>query len=130
MLPIITSLIPGLFDIIKSIFPNPEDQAKAQLQTMTMLSQLDTAQLEVNKVEAASDNVFVSGWRPALGWLCVFAYAFTYVISPFLNYYLVSKGLPVMPQLDQAQLDGVLYGMLGLGTLRSVEHVSKTLKQK
>jgi len=125
MPPIITALIPGLFEIIKNLFPNPEDQAKAKLQAMTMLSQLDISQLEVNKVEAASDNLFVAGWRPAIAWCCVFAYVYTYIISPVLNYYLVLKGLPIIPQLDQSQLDGVLYGLLGLGTLRSVEKIAK-----
>ena len=32
--------------------------------------ELAKAQLEVNKTEAAHKNLFVSGWRPAVGWTC------------------------------------------------------------
>jgi hypothetical protein len=31
----------------------------------------DLAQVDVNKIEAASSNLFVSGWRPAVGWVGV-----------------------------------------------------------
>ena len=33
--------------------------------------ELAKGQLEVNKVEAASQSMFVAGWRPAVGWVCV-----------------------------------------------------------
>jgi len=29
------------------------------------------AQTETNKIEAATQKLFISGWRPALGWVCV-----------------------------------------------------------
>lgn len=33
--------------------------------------ELAKSQIETNKVEAASPNPFVAGWRPAVGWVCV-----------------------------------------------------------
>lgn len=31
----------------------------------------DSAQLAVNTAEASNPSLFVSGWRPAVGWVCV-----------------------------------------------------------
>lgn len=73
------------------------------------------AQLEVNKVEAAHKSLFVSGWRPAVGWSCCFALVYSTILAPILSIWFT------VPPVDSSLLTTVLMGMLGLGTLRSAE---------
>jgi len=85
------------------------------------------AQIEVNKVEAASSSLFVAGWRPFIGWVCGAALAWQFVGHPivtyFVNLYSIKSGviLPPLPQLDGDQLYPILMGMLGLGGMRTFE---------
>ena len=47
------------------------EQRKLDLEEKRIDQATDLAQIEVNKIEAASSSVFVSGWRPAIGWIGV-----------------------------------------------------------
>ncbi len=77
--------------------------------------ELAKGQLEVNKVEAAHKNMFVAGWRPAIGWICGFALMYSTILSPILGIWFT------VPPVDSALLTSVLMGMLGLGAMRTVE---------
>ncbi len=75
------------------------------------------AQLEVNKIEAANPNAWVSGWRPFVGWVCGGGLAFQFLIAPLLTWL---SGTQV-PPLDMGTLMTLLLGMLGLGGMRTAE---------
>ena len=80
------------------------------------------AQLEVNKVEAASSSLFVSGWRPATGWVCVLGMAGNFIVTPFANFVLALLDVQVfIPLVPLDTMLPVLLGMLGLGGLRTLE---------
>ena len=49
--------------VISKIWPDKTEAEKQQLAAAVMVIQ---GQLDINKVEAASPSLFVSGWRPAL----------------------------------------------------------------
>jgi hypothetical protein len=49
--------------------------------------ELAKGQLEINKAEAQSRNVFIAGWRPFIGWTCGVAMAYNYVDSPHTDFY-------------------------------------------
>ncbi|AGM46903.1 hypothetical protein AD45P2_00430 [Alteromonas phage vB_AmaP_AD45-P2] len=85
--------------------------------------QLMVGQLEINKQEAAHRSVFVAGWRPAVGWVCVVALAYHFVIMPFLNWILFSQGgdISEAPVVNITELIGILGGMLGFGLMRMRE---------
>ena len=87
-------------------------------------------QIEVNKIEAASANWFVSSWRPATGWVCVCALAYQFVLSPMLRFIAltVMDTPPAFPVLDSSQLTPILIGMLGLGGLRTYEKINKVAR--
>lgn len=90
---------------------------------------LAQGQIDVNKVEAANSNIFVSGWRPAVGWTGVFAMAYQFILYPFLTWGWVlmqaKEWIPTTltppPMLDTDALWVILTGILGLGTARTVE---------
>jgi len=80
-------------------------------------------QMEVNKAEAESGSVFKGGWRPFIGWTCGAAFAYHFIIQPFLIFAITVFGLdlPALPDFDMSALMPVLLGMLGLGGMRSFE---------
>ena len=81
------------------------------------------AQIEVNKAEAQHRSIFVSGWRPFIGWTCGVALAWHFVISPLVLFTtaIVGIAIPELPSFDMETLTTILLGMLGLGSLRSFE---------
>ena len=121
------SSIAGLANtLITKIWPDPKDQASAE--AMLIKTQMDAAlaqaqqQIDINKIEAASTNVFVSGWRPFVGWVCGSAFALHFLFLPLLNWLAELFGHDAIAiPFDMATLSTVLMGMLGLGTMRSVE---------
>ena len=138
-------LISGLFSAAQSLisrfFPDPEKQAEAQRALLQMqqngelallASETDLAKLQIqtNVEEAKHANIFVSGWRPAVGWTCAAAFAYSYVLLPFAQFLVFTFGtsemvsqLKLAPKLELSEMLPVLFGMLGLGGLRTVEKV-------
>lgn len=128
----IADAVSGFFQgVVKPVLDKFVPDAVQRLEAENMLYKgalaIDIAQIEVNKVEAASQSVFVAGWRPAIGWICGAAYAWEYVAQPMLTYILLVSGVsvPPLPRLDVGELSMLLMGMLGLGTLRSVDKYTK-----
>lgn len=84
--------------------------------------ELAKAQLAVNKQEAAHKNLFVAGWRPAVGWVCVLGMASNFMVIPMANFALALAGSSIIvPILELSEMMPVLMGMLGLGAMRTVE---------
>jgi phenylpyruvate tautomerase PptA (4-oxalocrotonate tautomerase family) len=87
------------------------------------------ANIEVNAEEAKSRHWWIAGWRPATGWICALAMGYHFIIQPFLIFFLTLFGLKMeLPSFDMDTLMTVLLGMLGLGTLRTVEKSKKLTK--
>jgi hypothetical protein len=112
--------------VIDRLWPDPAQAASAKLELYKLqqsgeLQQI-MGQLEINKAEAASASVFVSGWRPFIGWTCGAACAWNWVgisvakvIAAFFQYHIV------LTPADLSEMLPVLMGMLGLGVLRTAE---------
>ena len=93
--------------------------------------ELAKAQLEVNKTEAAHRSLFVSGWRPAVGWCCVLGMAGNFLVIPMANFSLALMAIEVtVPLIDLETMMPVLMGMLGLGAMRSYEKVKGVSREK
>ena len=73
------------------------------------------AQTEINKVEAGHRSIFVAGWRPAVGWVCVLGLGIAFIVNPYL---------PVPAELPMDYMTELLWGLLGLGALRTVEKLN------
>ena len=128
------SILPAVTNVIGRFLPeDKEAKAKAEReieqQLTTHLAKIDLAQLDINKTEAAHRSIFVAGWRPFIGWTCGVALAWTYVMTPILNFILAQTGhLMELPAMDMSQMMPVLMGMLGLGGLRTFEKFKKVSK--
>jgi hypothetical protein len=117
-------------------FIEDKDQKNALAQQLATMSErhaqeLAKAQIEVNKVEASSSSLFVSGWRPAVGWVCVSGMAGNFIIIPLANFVLaLSDSNITIPLIDTATMMPVLMGMLGLGAMRSAEKIKKVSREQ
>lgn len=83
---------------------------------------LQLAQIKVNENEANSTNWFVAGWRPAVGWICAIALGYVSVCEPVLRFVSMLWGYRgAFPVIDTTITIQVLFGMLGLGAMRSFD---------
>ena len=109
---------------INRFWPDKTEQEK---QAMANELAMAMGQIAINKQEAASSNWFVAGWRPAVGWSCASAFAWSYVLAPMLTWLFTAFGKPItLPSLDLSAMMPILLGMLGLGGLRTYEKKTGT----
>ena len=132
MLQALIGPVAGLLD---KFIPDADEKMKIAAELSTMAErhaqELAKGQLEVNKVEAASKSMFVAGWRPAVGGVCVLGMAMNFIIVPLGNFGLSVADIEVViPMIDTSQMMPVLMGMLGLGAMRTVEKVQKVSREK
>lgn len=124
--------------IIDKIWPDPAKAAEAKLQLAQLQQQgalaelqaevtLSQAQANINSQESSNQNIFVSGWRPFVGWVCGAALAYSFIVQPFIQFLAVLVHLPFdpkqLPVLDWGMLGQLLFGMLGLAGMRTFEKV-------
>lgn len=135
-------LLGGVFEIgktiIEKVWPDPEVQAKAQIELLKLQQegafreldvdlQLKMAQIELNKIEAAQNGTFKGGWRPAVGWICAAGLLYEFLIRTIVPWALavtLGHDVPPMPSLDNVLME-LLFAMLGLGMYRSYEKTRK-----
>jgi hypothetical protein len=111
--------------IITRLFPDPTEAAKAKLELLKMQQDGDlaimTAQTDINKIEAGSSNLFVSGWRPCVGWIGACALGYATILEPFARF--ISKVIfsysGDFPIIDTTLTMQILLGLLGMAGLRS-----------
>ena len=112
---IFNSLIEPATKILDKVIED-KDQKNAQ--------ELAKGQLEVNKVEAAHHSVFVSGWRPCIGWVCALGLFYNVIVANILGIWID------VPEVDTTLLVPVMMGMLGIGAMRSYEKVKGVSREK
>lgn len=115
-------------DLVDRVFPDKVAQAKEReeylLQAQTLDNQLAAGQMAIDQAEAANNSLFVSGWRPFIGWVCGAAFAYHFIGLPIAESIGDAMGYKVVsPVFDMGELTTVLMGMLGLGGLRTVEKI-------
>jgi len=125
IIAIINKVIPDRAAAAQAIATLNELQAQGALQVeIAQIQAITVNQTDVNKVEAANSSMFVAGWRPAVGWVCAASLALIYIVGPFFVWLTALFGHPTsFPQLDVAQLMTLLFGLLGMGTLRTVDKI-------
>ena len=117
--------------VLGAVLPDKaaKDAASAHLIEMQVSGELQkiTGQLDIDKAEAASQSVFVAGWRPFIGWICGAALGWNYLLRPTLLWIaVIANHTVVLQALDLGELMPLLLGMLGLGAMRTVEKLNGT----
>lgn len=121
----ISSIADAATKILGKFFPDADEKMKLKFQQATLEIQNEAAnalaQLEVNKVEAASPHWFVASWRPFCGWICGLGLLYSFVGQPFLSWASMVFKIPTPPALDADVLMVVLSSMLGMASIRSYD---------
>ncbi len=119
---------------IKRIWPDATEIEKAKL---TQLSQelqnqfnLVMGQIDINKIEATSTSLFVSGWRPAVGWICGFALGYSAILEPIARFtaVVVIGYAGQFPTINTDMTLQILGGLLGLAGLRTFDKFKGTAR--
>jgi hypothetical protein len=127
----LASLIGPVTGLLDKVIEDKDQKAALAHEIATMserhAQEAMLAQLEINKAEAASGSVFKGGWRPFIGWVCGVAFAYHFVLQPFIVFGVTAAGveIPPLPEFDMGSLMTVMMGMLGLGGLRTFEKTKK-----
>lgn len=116
--------------LIDKLIPDPaaRDAARLELLKLQQSGELAAmlAQTEINKVEAASPSVFVSGARPYIVWGCGTALLYAALFEPFMRFIamVIFHYTGSFPVIDTTLTTQVLLGVLGLGGLRTYEKIN------
>jgi len=127
MIPLISAIMPMVGEVVDRLVPDKAGAAKAKQELETKLIDAAVAgqlgNLEINKIEAAHRSIWVSGWRPCVGWVCSISFGAHFVIFPLVAWggQLMGYHLPPPIDFDMDQLMTVLLGLLGIGSLRTYE---------
>jgi hypothetical protein len=114
--------------LVDKLFPDPQKKAEALLKLEELRQSGDLAiiggQMDINKIEAANPQPFVSGWRPFIGWVSGSALAMQLIVGPLVEWIANLSGNPVaFPKMDTQLLTTMLISMLGISGLRTYEKV-------
>ena len=120
----IAALIPAVSGILDKFIPDADTKNKLAHDLATMAEkhaqELALAQIEVLKADAKG-NWFQASWRPLIGWICGLSLGINYMGSP------IAAGFGVaIPQADMSVMMPLMFGMLGIGGMRSFDKMKKT----
>ena len=127
----IGEIIGAVGKIADDLTTSDKERMAAELDAYKAESERMGGQVEINKIEAASGSLFVSGGRPFVVWVCAFALAYVAVIEPIARF-VATVGFAYagpFPVIDTDLTMQVLLGLLGLGAYRSVEKIKGVARQ-
>jgi len=116
--------VKGVADVVDKFVETDDEKRAFEVVMARMAQEPNKAQIELNKIGAASRSVFVAGWRPAVGWVCAIGLSFTFLINPILQWLTGEPG----PTLPTDVILELVLGMLGLGGLRTAEKLAGRAK--
>lgn len=125
----IGSVIESVGKVASDLITTDKERMELELEAKRIDQAIDLGQMEVNKVEAANTNMFVAGWRPAIGWVGAGAMFYQFLLYPLLVWgwtwmqaeQIVPQDVKPPPMLDTDALWVILSGMLGIAGMRSFE---------
>lgn len=116
-------IIESVSKLASDLITTDKERIELDIKAKQIDADIAKAQIDVNKIEAASESIFVSGGRPFIMWICGIAFAYASILEPLLRFatkvwFGYTGDFPV---IDTDLTLQVLLGILGLGTLRTVE---------
>ena len=110
----------------------PNIKAEVELHLADLDNALQLAQAKINEIEASSDSLFKSGWRPAIGWVCAISLAVYYIprfaLGTGLWFWasLNARTLQTMPEMGIQDIIGLVLSLIGVGIMRSYDKKAGT----
>lgn len=130
-IPIIGDIIKEVGSTVRELIPDADKRLELDIRLAELASQAEQRetelllqQMEVNKEEARNSNLFVAGWRPAIGWVCAGSLGWTWVFAPLLQWGAGLFGIDTsLPALDPNAMYPIVTAMLGISLSRTVEKI-------
>ena len=124
---ILGSIIGPATQLLDKVIEDKDEKNRIAFELSTLAerhaTELAKGQLEVNKVEAASKSLFVSGWRPCIGWVCALGLLYNTILSNILGIWVE------VPEIDTTLLvtryDGHAWVLGAMRTYEKVQGVSR-----
>lgn len=110
--------------ILDNLFTSKDEKLTHEEVRIRLAQQPDMAQIELNKIEAAHRNIFVAGWRPFIGWVCGLGLVNMFLVNPWIQWFTGVAG----PNLPKDIIMELIFALLGLGTLRTIEKIQGKAK--
>ena len=108
---------------IREAIKGKELDPNKQLEIASKLTELQT---KINEAEAGHRTLFVAGWRPFIGWVIGIALMYNFILRDLLIF--ANPEWSDLPALQMDELFTILFGMLGLGGMRTYEKFKKVSK--
>ena len=128
MLNLLGNLVGPVTGLLDKFIEDKDQKNKLAHEIATMAEkqahELALAQIDVLKADAKG-NWFQASWRPLIGWICGLSLGINYMVSP------ICAGCGVdIPQADMSVMMPLMFGMLGIGGMRSFDKAKKTDTKK
>ena len=135
MLNLISSLVAPVSGLLDKFIEDKDQRALLAHEIATLAEKQAqeqiVGQIKTNQIEAAHQSMFVAGWRPAVGWVCALAMLLNFILIPFINLGMEFAGLDLtLDLIDMETMLPVLFGMLGLGGMRTAEKIKGVQREK
>ena len=133
-IPLIGQAVAGVMQGLDSLITSKEEKMALELALTKELNQPHLLQALANIEEAKHPKMFVSGWRPALGWLTAFCLGYAWILRDFMV--IVIKMTPKaelvssLPVIETADLMTLVFALLGLGGVRAYEKVKGVARSR
>ena len=114
--------------VIDKVWPDPAQASAAKFELFKLQQSGELAmmagQMQINQEEAKNPNVFVSGWRPFVGWVCGVSCAWNWVFLGLAKVLAELAGRQItLSPASLTEMMPILLGMLGLGAYRTFEKI-------
>lgn len=119
----ISSPISAVGKILDDLFTSDDEKLNKQ-EIMARINQApQIAQTEINKIEAQHRSIFVSGWRPFIGWVCGLNLLYLVCIRDWIVWFIavLDLDISVPPPVGVEMTNELVFALLGLGGLRTYE---------
>ena len=110
--------------VLDNLFTSKDEKLTQEAVRIRLAQQPDMAQIELNKIEAGHRSVFVAGWRPFMGWVGGLGLANMFLVNPWIQWFTGLDG----PNLPEGVIMELVFALLGLGTLRTMEKIKGKAK--
>ncbi len=111
------SPIDAIGNVFDKLFTSDDERAQANIVLEKLRQHPAELQAEITKVEASHRSMFVAGGRPFIIWVCGIGLLFTFLVNPIFQWLTGELG----PNLPMDHMIDLVYALLGLGSLRTIE---------
>jgi len=101
--------------IIDNVHTSREEELSAEQKLTETVTSLQRLQAQITKSESQHRSIFVAGWRPACGWVCVTGLFFNFIVAPLLSPWVTIE------TSETGQLLALVLGLCGVAGYRTIE---------